>query len=191
MREPETELTAAALTEMQTCTTLEPRQEDPAVPCADQQTQELDLQHVLAAEQASEGLPISAVEDRSDQDQAALSASLPVVTEGQTDHQNLPEAGPAASVVAHPHIQFATQPPYTGPQTEDLLKVFQQQVSQGACLHQLAQAAHIGRPKLPRPSEPVDCPRCSSADTKFCYYNNYNIKQPRYYCKVLAHPQRT
>ena len=28
------------------------------------------------------------------------------------------------------------------------------------------------------------CPRCSSEDTKFCYYNNYNIKQPRYFCKV-------
>lgn len=28
------------------------------------------------------------------------------------------------------------------------------------------------------------CPRCESEDTKFCYYNNYNVKQPRYFCKV-------
>ncbi|KAL7152411.1 hypothetical protein ABFS83_04G095700 [Erythranthe nasuta] len=27
------------------------------------------------------------------------------------------------------------------------------------------------------------CPRCDSADTKFCYYNNYNLSQPRYLCK--------
>ncbi|KAF6253008.1 Dof domain, zinc finger-domain-containing protein, partial [Scenedesmus sp. NREL 46B-D3] len=27
------------------------------------------------------------------------------------------------------------------------------------------------------------CPRCSSKNTKFCYYNNYNVKQPRYYCR--------
>ena len=40
------------------------------------------------------------------------------------------------------------------------------------------------RPKLPRPTEPVSCPRCGSADTKFCYFNNYNAKQPRYFCKV-------
>lgn len=40
-----------------------------------------------------------------------------------------------------------------------------------------------GRPKLPPPENPVDCPRCTSKDTKFCYYNNHNIKQPRYYCK--------
>jgi hypothetical protein len=28
------------------------------------------------------------------------------------------------------------------------------------------------------------CPRCESENTKFCYYNNYNIKQPRYFCRV-------
>lgn len=42
------------------------------------------------------------------------------------------------------------------------------------------------RPALPKPSGIVCCARCSSADTKFCYYNNYNVKQPRFYCKVRA-----
>ncbi|EFN58372.1 hypothetical protein CHLNCDRAFT_15671, partial [Chlorella variabilis] len=28
------------------------------------------------------------------------------------------------------------------------------------------------------------CPRCNSSDTKFCYYNNYNISQPRYFCRT-------
>uniref|UniRef100_A0ACD5VT59 Uncharacterized protein n=1 Tax=Avena sativa TaxID=4498 RepID=A0ACD5VT59_AVESA len=27
------------------------------------------------------------------------------------------------------------------------------------------------------------CPRCNSTDTKFCYYNNYNLSQPRHFCK--------
>ncbi|XP_021866969.2 dof zinc finger protein PBF-like [Spinacia oleracea] len=27
------------------------------------------------------------------------------------------------------------------------------------------------------------CPRCNSADTKFCYYNNYSLSQRRYFCK--------
>ncbi|KXZ52853.1 hypothetical protein GPECTOR_8g235 [Gonium pectorale] len=40
------------------------------------------------------------------------------------------------------------------------------------------------RPKLPRPDKKEVCPRCNSGDTKFCYYNNYNIKQPRFYCKT-------
>ncbi|KAF8114107.1 hypothetical protein N665_0042s0029 [Sinapis alba] len=31
--------------------------------------------------------------------------------------------------------------------------------------------------------EPLPCPRCNSIITKFCYYNNYNLLQPRYFCK--------
>lgn len=38
--------------------------------------------------------------------------------------------------------------------------------------------------KLPRPEAVPNCPRCCSFETKFCYYNNYNVKQPRYFCKV-------
>ena len=27
------------------------------------------------------------------------------------------------------------------------------------------------------------CPRCGSNNTKFCYYNNYSISQPRHFCR--------
>ncbi|KAM3391372.1 hypothetical protein ACQJBY_012821 [Aegilops geniculata] len=30
----------------------------------------------------------------------------------------------------------------------------------------------------------LECPRCSSTDTKFCYYNNYSTTQPRHYCRT-------
>lgn len=30
----------------------------------------------------------------------------------------------------------------------------------------------------------LDCPRCGSTNTKFCYYNNYNKSQPRHFCKA-------
>ncbi|XP_008779883.2 dof zinc finger protein DOF3.5-like [Phoenix dactylifera] len=50
---------------------------------------------------------------------------------------------------------------------------------------------------LPCPTRPVtvdrrwkpnvevapNCPRCDSSNTKFCYYNNYSLSQPRYFCK--------
>ncbi|GAB2213260.1 hypothetical protein Droror1_Dr00021283 [Drosera rotundifolia] len=29
-----------------------------------------------------------------------------------------------------------------------------------------------------------NCPRCDSTNTKFCYYNNYSLSQPRYFCKT-------
>ncbi|KAJ8510077.1 hypothetical protein OPV22_000511 [Ensete ventricosum] len=29
----------------------------------------------------------------------------------------------------------------------------------------------------------LPCPWCRSPDTKFCYYNNYNVNQPRHFCR--------
>ncbi|XP_030543578.1 dof zinc finger protein DOF1.4 isoform X2 [Rhodamnia argentea] len=31
--------------------------------------------------------------------------------------------------------------------------------------------------------QPLNCPRCDSSNTKFCYYNNYSLTQPRHFCK--------
>ncbi|KAF8116266.1 hypothetical protein N665_0020s0117 [Sinapis alba] len=38
--------------------------------------------------------------------------------------------------------------------------------------------------KAPPPEGALKCPRCDSINTKFCYYNNYNLTQPRYFCKA-------
>jgi hypothetical protein len=35
----------------------------------------------------------------------------------------------------------------------------------------------------PNVEVPPSCPRCDSPNTKFCYYNNYSLSQPRYFCK--------
>lgn len=36
---------------------------------------------------------------------------------------------------------------------------------------------------LKKPDKILPCPRCNSMETKFCYYNNYNVSQPRHFCK--------
>ncbi|KAG8076030.1 hypothetical protein GUJ93_ZPchr0006g41982 [Zizania palustris] len=41
----------------------------------------------------------------------------------------------------------------------------------------------FGGAAAPGPPKEVRCPRCDSANTKFCYYNNYNLSQPRHFCK--------
>jgi hypothetical protein len=46
-----------------------------------------------------------------------------------------------------------------------------------------AVAAGERKPR-PRPEQKVECPRCKSGNTKFCYYNNYSMSQPRYFCKA-------
>ncbi|KAJ4872716.1 Dof zinc finger protein DOF3.1 [Raphanus sativus] len=38
------------------------------------------------------------------------------------------------------------------------------------------------QPEFPVQEE-LKCPRCDSPNTKFCYYNNYNLSQPRHFCK--------
>lgn len=50
---------------------------------------------------------------------------------------------------------------------------------------ELSKPPDTGRqqPPLQQESEPLNCPRCGSTNTKFCYYNNYNRSQPRYLCK--------
>jgi hypothetical protein len=46
-------------------------------------------------------------------------------------------------------------------------------------------AAALIDPRRYRPNVEVapSCPRCDSPNTKFCYYNNYSLSQPRYFCK--------
>ena len=34
-----------------------------------------------------------------------------------------------------------------------------------------------------KPNKIIPCPRCKSMETKFCYFNNYNVNQPRHFCK--------
>lgn len=36
---------------------------------------------------------------------------------------------------------------------------------------------------LKKPDKILPCPRCNSMETKFCYFNNYNVNQPRHFCK--------
>ncbi|KAG6513322.1 dof zinc finger protein 4-like [Zingiber officinale] len=41
-----------------------------------------------------------------------------------------------------------------------------------------------GWPAAQHQQQPAKCPRCESTNTKFCYYNNYNLAQPRHFCKA-------
>ncbi|KAL1361749.1 hypothetical protein HN51_010074 [Arachis hypogaea] len=38
--------------------------------------------------------------------------------------------------------------------------------------------------KIPPPEAALKCPRCDSTNTKFCYFNNYSLSQPRHFCKA-------
>ncbi|MQM15703.1 hypothetical protein Taro_048653 [Colocasia esculenta] len=46
----------------------------------------------------------------------------------------------------------------------------------------MADRAHLA--KVPQPEPGLKCPRCESTNTKFCYFNNYSLSQPRHFCKT-------
>ncbi|CAM0944711.1 unnamed protein product [Alopecurus aequalis] len=47
-----------------------------------------------------------------------------------------------------------------------------------------AGAGSTERKARPQKEKAINCPRCNSTNTKFCYYNNYSLQQPRYFCKT-------
>ncbi|CAN6329505.1 unnamed protein product [Urochloa humidicola] len=47
----------------------------------------------------------------------------------------------------------------------------------------MAERARLARVPLPEPGT-LRCPRCDSTNTKFCYFNNYSLSQPRHFCKA-------
>ncbi|WVZ99228.1 hypothetical protein U9M48_044557 [Paspalum notatum var. saurae] len=58
----------------------------------------------------------------------------------------------------------------------------QQQASAGRGSADLME--EVARARAAAAEARLPCPRCSSRDTKFCYFNNYNVNQPRHFCRA-------
>ncbi|XP_023638517.1 dof zinc finger protein DOF3.6 isoform X2 [Capsella rubella] len=54
--------------------------------------------------------------------------------------------------------------------------------SSQARVNSMVERARIA--KIPLPEAALNCPRCDSTNTKFCYFNNYSLTQPRHFCKT-------
>ncbi|XP_066360673.1 cyclic dof factor 4-like [Miscanthus floridulus] len=58
----------------------------------------------------------------------------------------------------------------------------QQQASSGRGSADLLE--EVARARAAAAEVRLPCPRCLSRDTKFCYFNNYNVNQPRHFCRA-------
>ncbi|XP_073146995.1 dof zinc finger protein DOF3.7-like [Henckelia pumila] len=58
------------------------------------------------------------------------------------------------------------------------------QWTQGIEVYENSRPLGIEKKQRPPKDEVLNCPRCNSINTKFCYYNNYSLSQPRYFCKT-------
>ncbi|XP_062202839.1 dof zinc finger protein 3-like isoform X2 [Phragmites australis] len=84
----------------------------------------------------------------------------------------------AASADAHHHNHQHQQDPM-GTAAASL------QTEEGRNAKQAAAGGGGGERKpWPVQDHALKCPRCESTNTKFCYYNNNSILQPRYFCKA-------
>ncbi|KAI4303620.1 hypothetical protein MLD38_039228 [Melastoma candidum] len=68
------------------------------------------------------------------------------------------------------------------PPQETVIKPLEEIVTARSSCGQIPALA-AERPPRPPKEQALNCPRCNSTNTKFCYYNNYSLTQPRYFCK--------
>ncbi|KAJ7952188.1 Dof zinc finger protein [Quillaja saponaria] len=59
-----------------------------------------------------------------------------------------------------------------------------EEIITNTCPKPAAGTAGLDRKPRPQKEQALNCPRCHSTNTKFCYYNNYSLTQPRYFCKT-------
>ncbi|KAL1344242.1 hypothetical protein HN51_018105 [Arachis hypogaea] len=55
---------------------------------------------------------------------------------------------------------------------------------EGSSTKACSSSSVLERRARPVKDQALNCPRCNSTNTKFCYYNNYSLSQPRYFCKT-------
>ncbi|CAN6283165.1 unnamed protein product, partial [Urochloa humidicola] len=100
------------------------------------------------------------------------SGSSSSVTESDAPEISAHQEQEASDPTPQPEVVDA-EDPKSSPETTT-----RRQPSAGA-----GDAASEQRDKLKKPDKVLPCPRCNSMDTKFCYFNNYNVNQPRHFCK--------
>ncbi|WVZ90864.1 hypothetical protein U9M48_037123 [Paspalum notatum var. saurae] len=104
---------------------------------------------------------------------------------GGSDHHHLmpPPSGLAPLPGGHAADTAASAPAGGGSSTSAAQAAAGAQQQQPRPVVSMAERARIARVPLPEPGT-LRCPRCDSANTKFCYFNNYSLSQPRHFCKA-------
>ncbi|KAE8661085.1 pentatricopeptide repeat-containing protein [Hibiscus syriacus] len=92
----------------------------------------------------------------------------------RTNHQAVPGSSPSSHQLLPP--PGPPQPPPAAPQPIG--------VDGGGSIRPGSMTDRARLANIPMPEVALKCPRCESTNTKFCYFNNYNLTQPRYFCKA-------
>ncbi|KAL2332123.1 hypothetical protein Fmac_019704 [Flemingia macrophylla] len=84
----------------------------------------------------------------------------------------------------HQQNQNQHQPQANGSNNTQLLPPLPQQPQPQVEAGPIISGSVGDRAKIPAQEGALKCPRCESTNTKFCYFNNYSLSQPRHFCKT-------
>ncbi|KAM7278480.1 hypothetical protein ACFE04_005614 [Oxalis oulophora] len=83
----------------------------------------------------------------------------------------------------HPH-QLLPLPPHEPPHVGGSTESAGGGSNSGGSIRPGSMSDRARLAKMPQPEVALKCPRCESTNTKFCYFNNYSLSQPRHFCKT-------
>lgn len=138
---------------------------------------------------SSEFTPTIAHEDFSDHSShSSLSASSPLEVNSSTEHDEKRYKETSRKELIEDEASFQTTEDSESPTSSSLIENLKTPSSETETSQSIStkidEQTDMSQEKSPKkPDQVVPCPRCKSTDTKFCYYNNYNVKQPRHFCK--------
>ncbi|KAK1437071.1 hypothetical protein QVD17_02856 [Tagetes erecta] len=98
----------------------------------------------------------------------------------QSNHQGTGDVGgdSGTSDGQNPNLQLPLPPPQPDHGGGGGVGVGEGSIKPGS----MVDRARLAKVPLPEPG--LNCPRCDSTNTKFCYFNNYSLTQPRHFCKT-------
>ncbi|XP_044511481.1 dof zinc finger protein DOF5.1-like [Mangifera indica] len=105
--------------------------------------------------------------------------SIPAAYLDPANWQQQPNHQPGANSGANTTHQFAAPPPPPLPPPPQ-----PHGSSGGGSIRPGSMADRARMANIPMPETALKCPRCESTNTKFCYFNNYSLSQPRHFCKT-------
>ncbi|XP_038895332.1 dof zinc finger protein DOF3.6 [Benincasa hispida] len=92
-------------------------------------------------------------------------------------HHHLPQVSNNNGSPQHQHQHLLSLP------TQQLSSAPSSHVGGVGSIRRGSMADRARMANVPLPETALKCPRCDSTNTKFCYFNNYSLSQPRHFCK--------
>ncbi|KAL6845538.1 hypothetical protein ACP4OV_025033 [Aristida adscensionis] len=115
---------------------------------------------------------------------AAASRAVYARERAEPDAQDQPVVKREAPAALADHDDFGKQHHHVGGAEAPAESGESKGQPRGAAARQQQQETAEARAAAAASSAPpLPCPRCRSRNTKFCYFNNYNVNQPRHFCK--------